>query len=170
MVSQRDRDLFRDDIRARGTRLSAAERESLLKPYLPEPSDLQRRPPQRQKKAAARKTPIRTFLKSQIHHLVYSIIHIVFGIAVRLIQVYHAVLDRIFAVVYHHHRTPELIRKDVKNLDRLPEHLSVILSLRAGDDALALLMDEVAELAAWSVSAGIPVLSVYEKNGTFNPS
>lgn len=87
----------------------------------------------------------------------------------RLIQVYHAVLDRILAVVYHHHRTPELIRKDVKNLDRLPEHLSVILSLRAGEDALAILMDEVAELAAWSVSAGIPVLSVYEKNGTLNP-
>ncbi|PLB48573.1 Undecaprenyl diphosphate synthase [Aspergillus steynii IBT 23096] len=165
MISQRDRKLFRDDIRARGTKLSAAERENLLKPYLPEPSDLPRRPPPRRKKATTRKTPIRTFLKSQLHHLIYSVIHIIFGIAVRLIQVYHAVLDRILAVVYHHHRTPELIRKDVKNLDRLPEHLSVILSLRAGDDALAILMDEVAELAAWSVSAGIPVLSVYEKNG-----
>ncbi|KAH8432532.1 ditrans,polycis-polyprenyl diphosphate synthase [Aspergillus melleus] len=164
MISQRDKQIFRDDSRASGTRLSAAERESLLKPYLPEPSDLLRRP-QRRKKATIRKTPIRTFLKSQLHHLIYSVIHIIFGIAVRLIQVYHAVSDRILAVVYHHHRTPELIRKDVKNLDRLPEHLSVILSLRAGDDALAILMNEVAELAAWSVSAGIPVLSVYEKNG-----
>lgn len=53
----------------------------------------------------------------------------------------------------------------MKNLDRLPEHLSVILSLRQEEDSLTILMDEVAELAAWSVSAGIPVLSVYEKSG-----
>ncbi|KAE8145787.1 Decaprenyl diphosphate synthase-like protein [Aspergillus avenaceus] len=165
MVSQRDRELFRDDIRARGTKLSAADRENLLKPYLPDPSELPRRPPQRRKKTIARKTPIRTFLKSQLHQLIYTLIHIFFGIAVRLVQSFHAIVDRIFAIVYYHHRTPELIRKDVKNLDRLPEHLSVILSLRKEEDALAVLMDEVAELAAWSVSAGIPVLSVYEKSG-----
>ncbi|KAA8644880.1 ditrans,polycis-polyprenyl diphosphate synthase [Aspergillus tanneri] len=164
MISKRDRDIFRDDIRARGTKLSAAERESILKPYLPEPSELPRRPPQR-KKVAARKTPIRTFFKSQIHHFAYTVVHIFFGITVRLIQCYHAILDRILAIIYYHHRTPELIRKDVKNLDRLPEHLSVILSLRLEDDALAILMDEVAELAAWSASAGIPVLSIYERRG-----
>ncbi|GAB1207739.1 hypothetical protein APSETT445_006469 [Aspergillus pseudonomiae] len=111
------------------------------------------------------KTPIRTFVKSQLHQLTYTLIHIFFGIVVRLAQSYHAVVDRVFAIVYYHHRTPELIRKDVKNLDRLPEHLSVILSLRQEEDSLTVLMDEVAELAAWSVSAGIPVLSIYEKSG-----
>ncbi|KAB8227819.1 hypothetical protein ETB97_001452 [Aspergillus alliaceus] len=164
MVSQRDKELFRDDVRARGTKLSVADRENLLKPYLPDPSELPCRP-QRRRKTSARKTPIRTFLKSQLHQLTYTIIHIFFGIVVRLIQSYHAVVDRIFAIVYYHHRTPELIRKDVKSLDRLPEHLSVILSLRKEEDALTVLMDEVAELAAWGVSAGIPVLSVYEKSG-----
>ncbi|KAL4887904.1 Undecaprenyl diphosphate synthase [Aspergillus ambiguus] len=163
MVSQRERELLRGDTRARGSRLSAADRENILKPYLPDPSDLRNR--SRRKKTPPRKTPIRTFLKSQLHQLVYTIIHIFFGIATRLVHSYHAVVDRIFALVYYHHRTPELIRKDVKNLDRLPEHLSVVLSLRREDDALAVLMDEVAELAAWSVSAGIPVLSVYEKTG-----
>lgn len=164
MVTQRDRELFRDDIRSRGTKLNAAEREKLLRPYLPDPSDLPRRPTQRRKKAP-RKTPIRTFVKSQLHLLTYAIVHIIFGIFSRLILSYHAVVDRIFAIVYYHHRTPELIRKDVKGLKRLPEHLSVILSLRKEDDALAILMDEVAELSAWSVSSGIPVLSVYEKTG-----
>jgi dehydrodolichyl diphosphate syntase complex subunit NUS1 len=167
MVSQRDRELFRDDVRARGTKLSAADRESLLRPYLPDPSELPRQPAQRRKKTVARKTPVRTFLKSQLHQLTYTLIHIFFGIAIRLIQSYHAVVDRIFTVVYYHHRTPELIRKDVKNLDRLPEHLSVILSLREEEDTLTVLMDEVAELTAWSVSAGIPVLSIYEKSGKF---
>lgn len=164
MVSQRDQELFRDDIRASGAKLSKADRESLLKPYLPDPADLPRQQTQRRRQTF-RKTPIRTFIKSQIHQLTYTLIHIFFGIALRLIQTYHAVVDRIFAIVYHHHRTPELIRKDVKGLKRLPEHLSIILSLRKEDDALGVLMDEVAELAAWSAGAGIPVISVYEKSG-----
>lgn len=164
MVSQRDQELFRDDIRAPGAKLSKADRESLLKPYLPDPADLPRQQTQRRRQTF-RKTPIRTFIKSQIHQLTYTLIHIFFGIALRLIQTYHAVVDRIFAIVYHHHRTPELIRKDVKGLKRLPEHLSIILSLRKEDDALGVLMDEVAELAAWSAGAGIPVISVYEKSG-----
>lgn len=83
----------------------------------------------------------------------------------RLIQTYHAVVDRVFAIVYYHHRTPELIKKDVKGLKRLPEHLSVVLSLKKEDDSLAMLMDEVAELTAWSACSGIPMLSVYERTG-----
>ncbi|KAL4983615.1 Decaprenyl diphosphate synthase-like protein [Aspergillus falconensis] len=164
MVSRRDRELLRDNIRSRGAKLSATDRENIVKPYLPDPSELPRWPAQRRKKLP-RKTPIRTFIKSQIHLITYTFLHIFFGIAVRLVQTYHAVLDRILAIIYYHHRTPGLIRKDVKDLDRLPEHLSVILSLRKEDDALPILMDEVAELASWSASAGIPVLSVYEKSG-----
>lgn len=166
MVSQRDQELFRDDIRSRGGKLSVADRASLLKPYLPDPSDLpQRKKSTQRRKNLPRKTPIRSFVKSQVHQLTYTLIQIFFGIAVRLFQTYHAVVDRVFAIVYYHHRTPELIRKDVKGLKRLPEHLSVIVSLRKEDDALAALMDEVAELAAWSACAGIPTLSVYEKSG-----
>jgi dehydrodolichyl diphosphate syntase complex subunit NUS1 len=164
MVLARDREFLRDTIRTQGTTLTAADRENILKPYLPDPSDLARRPLQRQKKGP-RKAPIRTFLKSQLHQLTYTFIHIVYGIILRLIQSYHALVDRVLAIVYYHHRTPELIRKDVKGLRRLPGHLTVVLSLRKEDDALAILMDEVAELSAWSVSAGIPMLSVYEKSG-----
>ncbi|KAJ5549713.1 hypothetical protein N7535_002350 [Penicillium sp. DV-2018c] len=173
MVSQRDREILRDDLRARGTRLNAAEREALIKPYLPDPAALPSKPARSrastassERRKAPRKKPIRAFLKSQLHHLTYALTHIIFGIVVRLLQAYHAVVDRIFAIVYHHHRTPELIRKDVRGLKRLPEHLSTILTLRKEDDALATLMDEVAELAAWTSCAGIPQLSIYEKTGT----
>ncbi|KAJ6004048.1 hypothetical protein N7522_005693 [Penicillium canescens] len=168
MVSRRDRDLLRDDLRQRGTKLSKADREQLLKTYLPNPAEL----PNRSRASTAtserrktRKKPIRSFLKSQLHRLVYAVTHIIFGIVVRLLQAYHAVVNRVFAIVYHHHRTPELIRKDVRGLKRLPQHLSTILTLRKEDDALAVLMDEVAELAAWSSCAGIPQLSIYEKTG-----
>ncbi|EAW13573.1 ditrans,polycis-polyprenyl diphosphate synthase [Aspergillus clavatus NRRL 1] len=164
MVSQRDRELLRDNVRSHGVKLTAADRASILKPYLPDPSDLPSRPLQRPQKVC-RKTPIRTFLKLQLHQLAYALIHIVYGIIIRLVQSYHALVDRVFAVVYYHHRTPDLIRKDVKGLKRLPEHLTVVLSSRREDDGLAILMDEVADLAAWSVSSGIPMLSIYEKSG-----
>lgn len=143
--------------------MNPAERESILKHYLPEPiplADVRHR-----RKKPLRKTPIRTFLKTLLYQFTYTVIHIFFGIFIRLSQTYHAVVDRIFAIVYYHHRAPELIQKDVKGLERLPEHLSVILSLRREDDALAVLMDEVAELAAWSTCAGIPALTVYEQTG-----
>lgn len=82
---------------------------------------------------------------------------------------YHAVKDRILAILYYHHRTPELIQKDVKGLSRLPQHLSVILRLEdggRGGAALEALVDEVAEIAAWCACVGIPLLSVYEQSGT----
>lgn len=166
MVSQKDQEVFRDDIRSRQGKLTVSDRESLLKPYLPDPADLpKRQTPGQRRKSISRKTPVRTFIKSQTHQLTYTLIHIFFGIAARLVQTYYAVVDRVCAIVYYHHRTPELIRKDVKGLKRIPEHLSTILMLRKEDDALAVLMDEVADLAAWSACSGIPTLSVYEKSG-----
>jgi hypothetical protein len=83
---------------------------------------------------------------------------------------YHAVKDRILAILYYHHRTPELIQKDVKGLSRLPQHLSVVLKLEdggRGGAGLEALVDEIAEIAAWCTCVGIPMLSVYEKTGQY---
>lgn len=62
-----------------------------------------------------------------------------------------------------------LIQKDVKGLNRLPEHLSVILKLEGGKGGAALetLLDEVAEVCAWCACAGIPMLSIYERTGIY---
>jgi dehydrodolichyl diphosphate syntase complex subunit NUS1 len=173
MVSGRATAAYRSDARAQGRELSAADREKLIQPYLPAPREespaaghvaskangVKSRPKARQK-------PVRTFIKAQLHVLLYYLIHLVFGIYVRLRQIYHATIDRVLAILYYHHRTPELIRKDVKNLSRLPEHLSVILTPKGEEDGgLEALMDEVAELCAWCASAGIPLLSVYERTG-----
>ena len=96
-------------------------------------------------------------------------IHLIFGIYIRTRQIYHGVVDRILGLIYYHHRTPELIRKDVTRLSRLPGHLSVILTLKGDEDGgLEALMDEVAELCAWCASADIPMLSVYERSGKSN--
>ena len=177
MVSKQDTELYRQDVRLRGSKLSVADREQLIKSYLPEPDSRKSFPgsqTRRQKSTKTRtggrkvkKTPIRTFLKSNFHHLVYACIHLFFGLYIRLSHSINAVIDRILAIIYYHHRTPELIQKDVRGLSRLPEHLSVLLTLRREDEALQRLIDEVAELIAWSCCAGIPTLSVYEKTGSF---
>lgn len=167
MVSTRDTELLRRDGRSRGADLSVRDRERIVRSYLPEPSELQRPSLRRKNGRKLKSTPVRTFIKAQLHQLLYTFIHICFSIYVRLTQSYCAVVDRILAILYYHHHTPELIQKDVKVLSRLPEHLSVVLSLRKQDDALEGLMDEVAELAAWSACAGIPTLSIYEKSGMY---
>ncbi|KAI9883714.1 MAG: hypothetical protein M1823_004518 [Watsoniomyces obsoletus] len=156
--------------------LSVNEREALLKPYLPrsQSSSPERR---RQQQEAATNIgtkikPVRTFLKSQLYIFIYTVIHTLFSIYIRLRRLYHATSDRILSVLYHHHRTPELIRRDIKRLSRLPEHLSVILTLKnngdgapVADTALERLMDEAAEIAAWCACARIPTLSIYEQSG-----
>ena len=162
MVLARQAQLYRDDARKSGTLLTASEREELMKPYLPAPV----RPNSPSSRHKAR--PIRTFIKSQFHILIFTLIHTFYSAYIRLRQAYHAVLHRVSAILYYHHRTPELIQKDVKTLARLPKHLSVILELQSeeqGGESLGVLLDNVAEISAWCASVGIPILSVYEKTG-----
>lgn len=100
--------------------------------------------------------------------LVFTIIHTVFSVYIRVRQTYHVIHDRMFAILYYHHRAPELIKQDVRGLCRLPEHLSVILELQGEQRGAAgpeRLMDEVAEISAWCACVGIHTLSVYEKTG-----
>ncbi|EEH08448.1 conserved hypothetical protein [Histoplasma capsulatum G186AR] len=157
---------IRRNSRVDTSKLTPAEREALLKPYLPDPSTIRSaRSRHGKKKQKQRRKPIRAFLKSTLHYLTYFLIHVVFSIYIRLRQGYHAIIDRILAILYYHHRTPELIQKDVRGLSQLPQHLSIVLMLGKDEDALDVIMDEVAELVAWSSCAGIPMLSIYEKTG-----
>ena len=169
MEPTKDSELYHRHVKDFGNDLSREEREALVKPYLPllqAPSKSSSRPNGAVLARPRRRKPIRSFLKLKLHVLVYFVVHLIFGIYIRLRQTYHAVVDRILALLYYHHRTPELIQKDVKNLSRLPKHLSVILTLRGEEDGgLEAFMDDVAELSTWCASAGIPLLSVYEKSG-----
>ncbi|EDN96790.1 hypothetical protein SS1G_01716 [Sclerotinia sclerotiorum 1980 UF-70] len=69
--------------------------------------------------------------------------------------------------------TAEERRKLIEGLERLPEHVSVILNLEdgaRGGAGLEALVDEVAEITAWCACVGIPMLSVYEKTAYFCPA
>ena len=160
MVLSKETDVFRKDAKTQGKLLTVEQREKLLKPYLPTPP--------KATKSSAKPKPIRSFLETQLHLLIFSSIHTLFSLYIRLRKAYHAVFNQTLAILYYHHRTPELIQKDVRSLGRLPKHLSVILELQSeekGGAGLVALLDEVAELSAWCASAGIPVLSIYEKTG-----
>lgn len=161
MVASQVIQAYRQDARSQGRVFTAKEREELLRPYLPKsgnmlPSDMRKQ------------QPIRDFLRLQLHILVYHVIHAIFSLYIRVRQTSHIVLDRALAILYYHHRAPELIRQDVRGLSRLPEHLSVILEFKGserGTAGLEGLMDDLAEISAWCACVGIPMLSVYEKTG-----
>ena len=165
MVASRETNIYRQDARSKGTFLTPKQREDLLRPYLPAPP-ISRCPAPASRKR--RLQSIQTFLKQQVHLLVFILIHTLFSVYIWIRQTYHVLLDRVFAILYYHHRAPELIRQDVKNLSRMPEHLSVILELKGkerGTAGLEALMDEVAEISAWCSCVGIPTLSIYERTG-----
>ncbi|EXJ78236.1 hypothetical protein A1O3_09397 [Capronia epimyces CBS 606.96] len=170
--TQTDTTLYRKDVASGGRSLTAAEREKLLQPYLPAPQSDSTAMDSRwsatgpQKKYRGHRRRVRPLLKAKLHFLVFFLIQLVFGIYIRLRQIYNATFDRLLAIRHYHHRSPELIQRDVQNLERIPEHLSVILKFKSKEDGgLEALMDEVAELCAWSAAAEIPLLSVYEKSG-----
>jgi len=176
--ASRQIELYRRDEKQNHTLFTPKERERLIQPYLPTPpsrSPERRHPdsprPLERKTRVRSRFRVRKFLKNLLHVFFYVLIHALFSVYIRIRQAYHAVIDRTFAVLYYHHRTPELIRKDVRGLKRLPEHLSVILRLENGGKygaGLEALVDEVAEIAAWCTCAGIPMLSVYEQTGILN--
>lgn len=130
----------------------ALERERLLLPRLPPVQ-----PPHR---------PIRDFIYTRYYKLVLLTLYLVYSVYLKLRWTYHTALNRGFSVLYYHHRTPQLIQQDVKDLrqgGKMPKHLSVIVEYEKG--GLDTLIDEVSEITCWCASAGIKHLSVYEKTG-----
>ena len=162
MVATKETHAYRSDSKTNGTLLTPQQRENLIKPYLPSPPNRSR--------SSSPSDPwrIRAFLKIQIHFFIFTMIHTLFSLYMRLRQIYHALVDRAFAILYYHHRALELIRQDVRGLNRIPKHISVVLELKGeerGSARLEGLMEEVAEISAWCACVGIPLLSVYEKTG-----
>ncbi len=165
---------FHTDRDAQGRPLTASEREKLLKPYLPprpQPKQHPRREPSVTAKQArfVHQPRLRPALRTLLHYALFTLIHAIFSIYIRCRQTYHVIIGRVLAVIYYHHRTPEYIQRDVRQLDKVPGHLSVVLELEGSgggrNDRLETLVAEACEVAAWSACAGVPMLSIYEKTG-----
>jgi dehydrodolichyl diphosphate syntase complex subunit NUS1 len=161
----------------RNKQLSVQEREELLKPFLPsDPSDSET---QAQKKALRdrrrrasqqHRKPLVGPVKALLHLTIYHVVALLFSIFFRFRRAYRLVRGKVVSLLRYHHRTPEFIAHDVKDLEKLPKHLSVILEYQEDDGSqgnagLEGLVNDICEIAAWTASAGIPFLSVYERTG-----
>lgn len=85
------------------------------------------------------------------------------------LYVYRRVLLRLLTLAYYPSKTPQLIRDDVNKLPKIPKRVSCILDLRDDKDengGLDGLINDISELSAWSLSAGVPSLTIYEYHGT----
>ena len=182
MLNRKEKSAFHQNASSDGKTLTAAEREDYMKRFLPSTSTrsplsssslTSKASKRRPQPGMPRKKPIRNLAKRQVYVFIYTLIHVFFGLYVRLRKSYHALLDRTLAILYYHHRTPEMIQRDVQNLTKRPQHLSVILSIDSDNDdketVLENLLNEVGEVSAWCASAGIPELSIYERTGPSAP-
>lgn len=185
-------DILQKNRDTNGSLLTPQEREDLLRPYLPPPRDdapatgitAPLRPrasayPSKQRKAAFnrwRRPHLRTLFAHAVHLLLFHTIHFFFTLYIYTRQLYHALYAQLFAVLYYHHRSPELIQKDIRALSRLPKHLSIIVDLKSDVDVeadgkppegLERLIKDVSEVSAWCMCAGIEMLSVYERTGMY---
>lgn len=176
MVGLRHQTAFHYDRDEHGRAITAEEREKLIAPYLPEIDTPDNAVISEKSKTVPRKhfsQQIRHLIKSTLHVILYNLIQFIFSVYVRFRIAYHNVAYKITSIMYHHHRAPEYIQKDVEGLERIPHHLSTILELDQNDKSpasLESLVNDVCEVAAWSACAGIPMLSIYEKTGnSFGP-
>jgi dehydrodolichyl diphosphate syntase complex subunit NUS1 len=156
----------------RRKQLSVQQREDLLKPFLPAApeaaSDLQLRDRRRTPTKPKKHGPV----KSLLFFATYHFIALLFSIFFRFRRAFRLAYTKLISLLKYHHRTPEFIAGDVSHLEKLPKHLSVVVELNSDDEqqgnaGLEGLVNDVCELAAWSSSAGINFLSVYERTGTF---
>lgn len=155
-----------------GKKLTVEEREEMMRPFLPkEPVQIKKATKTKdrgsQPKPARRRPGI---VRPTLHFAIFTVVHFIFSVFFRFRHAWRAVKNQVVSLMKYHHRTPEFIERDVKHLERLPQHISVIVDYHESDDdqgnaGLEGLVNDVCEIAAWTASAGIPFLSVYEKTG-----
>lgn len=191
MAKHDDQLRLRKDKHLDGRPLTQQDRERLVKPYLPAPQpdrpttrdpilhafSQTRRSPSSDSSAGWRRPHLRPAIAHLLHLLLFHIIQSVFSIYIYGRRAFHAVIAQCLHILYYHHRSPELIQRDVQGLSRLPNHLSIIVdtpsqvsdgSTRVDWEDLERVVKDVCEIVAWSACAGLPMLSIYEKNGGRN--
>lgn len=109
-------------------------------------------------------------VRAFLHFLIYQTISLIFSVFFRFRRAWRLSWYKMRAIMGHHHHTPEWIVSDVRNVERLPNHLSVILDYNEDDEdqgtaGVEGLLNDVCEIAAWSAAAGISFLSIYERKG-----
>lgn len=80
---------------------------------------------------------------------------------------------KFLSMAYKSYDDPSIINADVNKLPKIPQRLSVILNYKSEQEeggGLEGLCENGASIAAWSISSGIPNVSIYEVNGILKKS
>ncbi|CAI8496338.1 unnamed protein product [Hanseniaspora opuntiae] len=81
---------------------------------------------------------------------------------------YNCVKLKFYSLLYNPADSPQLIRNDVASFPKIPRRLAAILEYKleeeVGGGALGL-MEDASDLVAWSLSAGIKHLTLYDYDG-----
>ncbi|TDZ32617.1 Dehydrodolichyl diphosphate synthase complex subunit NUS1 [Colletotrichum spinosum] len=169
-LNARDRKIYRSEDKDYQGMITEESRRKLIANYIREPEEDTKQQWRDEEIPPKARFGLRRALLSKFHLLVYTTIHAIFSVYMRIRQAYHLVWYHVSAVMSYHHRTPAYIERDVAGLKKKPKHLSVILKMEQGGRhgaELERLVNEVSEIAVWCVCAKIPTLTVYERTGLF---
>lgn len=106
-----------------------------------------------------------------INHSILLMIFFVISIYKNYLYIYRRIRIKFFNLWYYPNKSPTIIRDDVNKLSKIPKRLSCILNFKDEDDengGIDGLINDISELVAWSISAGIQELNIYEYNGIIN--
>lgn len=106
------------------------------------------------------------------NHAILLAIFFIISIYKNVQFLYRRIALKLLTLAYYPNNTPQLIRADVNKLAKIPKRLATILDLRdqdAENGGIDGLISDISELVAWSLSTGIPSLTVYEYNGAVVP-
>ncbi|ODV77073.1 Undecaprenyl diphosphate synthase [Suhomyces tanzawaensis NRRL Y-17324] len=125
-------------------------------------------------KPAAPSTPetsITSAVLFVINHTILLQIFFLLSIYKSIQYLYRKVALKYLTLAYYPNKSPHVIRDDVNKLTKIPKNISCILNLKHEDDengGIDGLINQISEIAAWSLSAGVPQLSIYEYTGLVN--
>lgn len=112
--------------------------------------------------------------RSLLHFVNYLLLLTIFfwiGMYKNINVMYHRFLLKVLLLTYYPNKLPSVIREDIAGLGKMPKRVAVILDLKdlrdenGGVDGLT---NNVSELVAWLMLAGIAQLTVYEYTGALN--
>lgn len=100
--------------------------------------------------------------------LLLTLVYCVFSVFRYFQYNYNCMKLRFFSLLYNPADSPQLIRNDVSSLAKIPRRLAAILEYKpeeeVGGGTLGL-MEDAGDLVAWSLSAGIKHLTLYDYDG-----
>ncbi|KAL6453100.1 NUS1 Dehydrodolichyl diphosphate synthase complex subunit NUS1 [Candida maltosa Xu316] len=108
-----------------------------------------------------------------INHFILLSLFFIIAIYKNFQYIYRRLYLKYLALTYYPSKSPQVIRDDVNKLSKIPKTISCILDLKDEDDENGGkdgLISSISELTAWSISAGLKKLIIYEFTGTLTQS